>query len=177
MYKCIKKYLKYIVVISIFSFIIIDSIFPKDSIINNITKTVPVLTIVYVLYSKYLWKFNPIEKIPRLHKNYTGVFVSTYKNKKNFVDLQVKQTLFNVQIIYKTKESCSSSMNAYIYCERGEWKLIYNYLNEPDNIYRNRSEIHYGTCILSLGDVKNINGKYYTDRKTTGDITLKFVLH
>jgi len=171
---CIEKYLKYIVIISIITFTIISFIFVNDKVWDNISKTIPIVTILYFGYSRYIWRFNPFEKTPKLYKNYTGQFVSTYKNKKAKYDVnfKIKQTLFNINISCETKESKSCSINANIYCEYGKYKLIYNYLNEPDNIYRHKSEIHYGTCILLLDNNKNIKGKYYTDRNTMGDIKI-----
>ena len=43
-------------------------------------------------------------------------------------------------------------------------------LNTPKSEFRHRSEIHYGTATLCLSDTKELNGQYYTDRKTIGDM-------
>ena len=52
----------------------------------------------------------------------------------------------------------------------GEKQLIYHYLNKPKTEFRHRSEIHFGTAILSLNDTKKLTGDYYTDRNTKGDM-------
>lgn len=49
---------------------------------------------------------------------------------------------------------------------------IYHYLNTPQSKYRDRSEVHYGTAVLTIIDGTMLKGRYYTDRKTNGDIEL-----
>lgn len=161
--------------ISIAVFICVSLIFQNDTVYDNISKTIPIVTAIYFVYSKWLWKYNPLEKTPRLKKQYKGYFISTYenKNKKYDIDFRISQSLFHTEVTCVTKESSSRTINAHIYCDKGECRLIYNYMNEPQNVFTDRSPIHYGTCILSLGDVNNITGKYYTARNTKGDIVLK----
>ena len=52
-----------------------------------------------------------------------------------------------------------------------EWQLTYCYLNVPKAKVRERSAIHYGTALLCIENPEEIHGQYYTDRKTTGDMT------
>lgn len=171
----INKYLEYTITITIFVFVGISLIFSNDTIYDNVSRTIPIVTAIYVIYSKWLWRYNPFEKTPKLKKQYKGYFISTYENqnKKYSVDFKIKQSLFHTEVTCTTKESSSRTINAHIYCDKGECRLIYNYMNEPQNVYTDRSPIHYGTCILSLEDINNITGKYYTARNTKGDIVLK----
>ena len=48
------------------------------------------------------------------------------------------------------------------------------YLNTPKAGVRERSEIHYGSTILNFDGFKvtKMDGEYWTDRETTGEITL-----
>jgi hypothetical protein len=47
-------------------------------------------------------------------------------------------------------------------------------LNTPKAGVRERSEIHYGSTILNFDgfNVTKMDGEYWTDRKTTGEIIL-----
>ena len=69
-------------------------------------------------------------------------------------------------------ESRSNSLSASVTGINGENSLIYNYLNTPQSKYRDRSEVHYGTAVLTIIDGTMLKGRYYTDRKTNGDIEL-----
>ena len=56
---------------------------------------------------------------------------------------------------------------------RGHKYLIYNYINEPDVTIRGRSQIHYGTAKLRYKEEDGaLEGNYWTDRKSVGDIFL-----
>lgn len=56
---------------------------------------------------------------------------------------------------------------------RGQQHLIYTYLNEPDAVVRERSQIHYGSARLLIDNsAKLMNGNYWTDRKSIGTIRL-----
>ena len=48
--------------------------------------------------------------------------------------------------------------------------MTYTYLNNPMQQVRNRSEIHYGTTMLYIDSPDELNGMYFTDRQTTGDM-------
>lgn len=128
--------------------------------------------LIILLYVKLLWRINPLEKTPRLKKEYIGVLTTTYKGNylEKEVKLHIQQTLLNVNLILVTDESRSNSITASISKIHNEWKLIYCYMNVPNANVRKRSEIHYGTAMLSVDNVQKLTGHYYTDRKTTGDM-------
>lgn len=73
-------------------------------------------------------------------------------------------------MIFTTEESKSSSISASIDKIQDEWQLIYFYLNVPQAKVRDRSSIHYGTALLSIENPEKLQGQYFTDRKTTGDM-------
>ena len=72
----------------------------------------------------------------------------------------------------KSKESTSKSQAFNIYQDGEDWVLVYTYINEPKMLERGHSNIHYGTCVLEITDKDRLIGKYYTDRKTVGEIEL-----
>jgi hypothetical protein len=77
-------------------------------------------------------------------------------------------------VVFITGESKSKSISASIDKIQDEWQLTYCYLNVPQANVRDRSAIHYGTALLCVENPEEIQGQYFTDRKTTGD--LKFVV-
>ena len=122
------------------------------------------------LYEKFLWRLNPFESTPKLAKRYTGKLKSSYDHIERNALLEIKQTLLSVHVTLITDESKSKSLSASIDDILGEMQLTYCYLNTPKSEYRCRSEIHYGTATLSLVNPKVLDGQYYTDRMTNGEM-------
>lgn len=122
------------------------------------------------IYEKVLWRINPFESTPKLLKQYTGTFKSSYDQVERGASLEIRQTLLSVHVTLISDESKSKSLSASIDEILGEVQLTYCYLNTPKSEYRDRSEIHYGTATLSISNPKEIDGQYYTDRKTIGDM-------
>ena len=165
-----KKYIKYLITIAILLFIIINRLFPKMEILDIIDISAIIVGVGFTIYSKYIWKLIPFEKNPKVYGDYNVTFISTHDNKKRKMDIKIEQTLFKTKIKIITKESKSVSLVADIKEINDEWKLIYTYVNEPNILERNHSDIHYGTCILSIENNKIVSGYYYTDRNTSGEI-------
>ena len=173
----VKKHIGWLIPISIgvylLAVLITTKWFPDKTIIDCIGYTGTIVTLLSVTYIQWLWRFNPLEKTPKLRKEYTGTFTSTYDNVKRTVEIKIKQNLLRAIIYLKTDESSSKSVISGLYedCEQ-KW-LTYVYLNTPIATVRERSEIHYGVCRLLVDDVNFLTGQYFTDRKTLGDIELK----
>lgn len=130
--------------------------------------------LIMVAYEKWLWRYNPFEEMPTLKKKYKGTLRSTYDGIERETTLEIKQTLLSIEVIFITEESKSKSISSSIEKIQGEWQLTYCYLNVPQANVRDRSSIHYGTALLCVENPEEIQGEYFTDRKTTGD--MKFVL-
>lgn len=126
--------------------------------------------LIMIAYEKWLWRYNPLEKTPILKKKYKGTFVSTYDKIERKATLEIKQTLLSVNVFLETSESKSKSISASIDKIQDEWQLTYCYLNVPQALVRDRSEIHYGTAMLCIENPERIQGQYFTDRKTIGDM-------
>lgn len=126
--------------------------------------------ILTALYERKLWRYNPWEETPKLCAKYVGTVTSTYDSIVREGTLDVKQTLSTVSIIFTTKESKSRSLSASIDDIMGEKQITYCYINQPKSKFRHRSEIHYGTAMLTILENGNLKGQFYTDRKTLGDM-------
>lgn len=130
--------------------------------------------LIMVAYEKWFWKYNPFEETPTLKKKYRGTLLSTYDGIEREAILEIKQTLLSIKVVFMTGESKSKSISASIDKIQDEWQLTYCYLNVPKANVRDKSAIHYGTALLCIENPEEIQGQYFTDRKTTGD--MKFVL-
>lgn len=170
-----KKYVECICGIAIFSFVIIKFFFKNLEIWDMLTYASTFTSILVVLYVTILWRINPFEKVPKLKKEYIGTLVSTYDNTQRDVKIFVKQNLFETRIIFESNESSSKSITANFYDEYGTQMLSFGYINNPKAMYKKRSPIHYGMCILEIKDKDHLIGQYFTDRDTRGDIELQKV--
>lgn len=174
-----KSLLKYSAWLSIIVFVIlclinIDTVMYSFSVYDLYEyagESISFTIIVMILYEKYLWKYNPLNKTPVLKKYYKGEIFSLYDNSKRNVKLEIKQTLLSLSITLITKESKSHSIIASIDDIYNEKQLTYCYINTPKTDYRPRSEIHYGTAMLCINNSNKLEGSYYTDRETRGSMT------
>ncbi len=133
-------------------------------------EAIGVSALIMVAYEKWLWKFDPFVKIPKISGNYSGILASSYDLQRRKASLSIKQSLLSVDVTLKTDESTSRSICGLIEEVFGEKELIYTYLNEPKSKVRDRSEIHFGTAAFILDGSDLLTGKYFTDRKTIGDM-------
>ncbi len=92
------------------------------------------------------------------------------------VEMEIRQRLLDTVITMQTRESTSYSTRSWLerFPERRCFRVWYSYSNDPQARYRQRSSPHEGIGILEVGtdDLHTITGRYYTDRRTTGDVSL-----
>lgn len=151
--------------------------------ITHVSTTISINIILWMIFIAWGWKlkiFYPwLVPFPNLSGDWKGTIKSNWKEKELEpipIEVSINQNFFNVQVRIKTKESRSYSIGASfdIDNERGFQQLFYTYLNTPKAGVRERSEIHYGSTILNFDGFKvtKMDGEYWTDRETTGEITL-----
>ena len=172
------KLLKIVMWIAVVVFII-RCAFAWESIATSITayelfgyagEAIGLATILTALYERKLWRYNPWENTPKLHTKYVGTFISTHDNIVREGTLDIKQTLLSINVIFNTKESKSKSLSVSIDDILGEKQLTYCYINQPKSEFRHRSEIHFGTAMLTISEDGSLKGQYFTDRETLGDM-------
>src|SRR4030042_5281898 len=92
--------------------------------------------------------------------------------------LSIKQTFGKISCVLRTTEMVSHSYveGFVIDRERQLKKLTFSYTSRPKPSVRERSSPHDGTIVFDLigKPVSKLEGQYWTDRKTTGEITLTF---
>lgn len=170
MRETLKEYGKYIIGVALIVYFIISLIFKENNFWDNLDLTITITLIISVLYSQIFWKYNPLEKTPKIYGEYEAKFISTYDKSARIMNIEIKQDLLSTRIYMTTKESQSESITSSLKKKQDSWQLIYSYENVPNSIEREHSEIHFGTCMLNIINNKIKGGTYYTDRKTTGDI-------
>jgi hypothetical protein len=151
--------------------------------ITHVSTTISINIILWMLFIAWAWKwkifYSWLVPFPNLSGDWEGSIKSNWNEKELEpipIEVSITQNFFNVQVRIKTKESRSYSIGASfdIDKERGFQQLFYTYLNTPKAGVRERSEIHYGSTILNFDGFKvtKLDGEYWTDRETTGEITL-----
>ena len=126
--------------------------------------------VVMLCYEKWIWRIDPSVSIPYIAGEYEGLIKTTYDQKCIGAFLKITQTLLSVEVTLRTDESISHSLYGAVEEINGTNQLIYTYLNEPKAIVKGKSPIHYGTATFLIDNGMKLIGKYYTDRKTTGDL-------
>lgn len=109
-------------------------------------------------------------KVPVLNCTYDVLIKSSFDDKERNGTISIYQTYLDISLTLKTKEGFSESFSANLIYNEGRKKLIYSYQNNPKMLIQNSSPIHYGTAVLNLDDIDNIEGYYYTSRMTKGEI-------
>lgn len=140
-------------------------------------EAISVTSILMGLYNAFLWKFNPLEKSPRLTGTYNGHIAYNFSGKNSTKDVTViiTQTALSVKVKIITNEITSNTIVGNLIEENDDYVLYYTYITNPQSKYSKENPIQYGTCRLMANSKTKLNGTYWTSRKTIGDINLKKV--
>lgn len=136
------------------------------------------VSILFVLYERFLWRYIPWNRPPILKKNYKGQLSYIYKKQPCIKDISitVKQTWLSVEITTKTDINASHTITGTIVNEHGIDVLYYTYMTDPSAVSQSKNPIQYGTCRMVLNeDNVRITGKYWTTSQTVGDLEWKEV--
>lgn len=143
--------------------------------IGTASDLVAIIVCIDLIYVKYIWKYIPFEKTPRIYGTYEGIIRYNFngnESEKN-IRLEIKQTLLSVKVKVITDEITSDSIMGNIVEEREANVLYYTYITNPQSKYSMNNPIQYGTCRLIITDIDKLEGIYWTSRRTNGDIELK----
>jgi len=152
-------------------------------------KVISIDLFLYALFSAYFWRLlifkDWLVPFPNLNGTWKGFIYSTWKDPITGqrpspipAILTIKQSFLNISCVMRTKEMTSSSITSGYMINKDIQlnRLFYTYASEPIQTVRERSPIHYGTIHFDI--IKNpknkLEGGYWTDRKTTGEIKMTF---
>lgn len=147
---------------------------------NNIADYVQIIfessgasTLLVIFYNKFLWKIDPTNDLPNIGGNYTGHIVYRYDSVLGNKEIKVKisQTFLDVNVSIITDEITSSTITSEIIKENSNYVIYYTYITNPKNEFSKNNPIQRGTCRLNIFE-DQLEGSYWTTRKTTGDIKL-----
>ena len=138
-------------------------------------EAISIALILVGLYEKFLWRFNPFEKTPKIHGAYSGIIEYNYNDKSDNkrTNIVIKQSLLSIHVVITTNETTSYTIASNLIKDNGEYILYYTYITNPKNKYSDDNPIQYGTCRFNLTNVNELYGIYWTSRNTKGDIYLK----
>ena len=169
------KNIKIFGVISIIVFLAL--IFLNVETLDAISYAVTVAAVADWAYDRFLWRFNPLEKTPKIYGVYAATSVSNYNGNTTYHSMiTIKQTLSAISIVELTEEGCCESITASIAktSPNGPWFLYYTYLTHP-KVSTKDDDMHYGTTILHIREDGVLDGGYYTNRnqQTAGNAFLR----
>jgi SMODS-associating 2TM, beta-strand rich effector domain len=157
--------------------------------LTKIPEAIAVYSVLHVVFTSWAWRIPVFQgwlvPYPDLQGTWKGTLESTWEKSQTGerkspipVVLVIKQSFSAISCTLFTEESASYSTAAQISADEETHilRLIYNYTNRPKAGVRERSEIHDGAATLRIitKPHRALEGDYWTDRKTTGDLRLTF---
>lgn len=140
---------------------------------------VATLTLVHRAFDSMCWQWAIFKGWLVQRPNLNGTWKATLENEivgRITGYMVFRQTFTSLTARFYTEESTSASVTAAILQSPDcVFQVASTYQNEPRTHLRGvRSEIHFGAFLLDVhGDPPaRLTGKYWTDRKTGGSITL-----
>lgn len=142
--------------------------------------------ILITLFIKYIWKwrllYDWLVPFPNLNGVWKGQVKSTWTNPKTNqrpdvipAKLTIKQSFLSINCVVVTDklESFSFVSGFVIDKEKQILQLVYSYNGTTKQTEIEGNNKHSGTIILNIKDYARkleLEGYYWTDRKTTGDV-------
>jgi hypothetical protein len=139
------------------------------------------VTLLFLGYNRWGWAWSIIRKFsgkPNLNGTWRGQLQSDFIRDGKTIDpipavIRIKQTNSDIVVTLFTGESSSVTEMSELAKEPDDrWKLTFVYTNRPRPEVSSRSDQHQGLCELYVtGRNDSLGGKYFTSRKTTGELT------
>jgi hypothetical protein len=155
-------------------------------------KQLPTVVTVYATlsyaFTKWLWRMPLLQgwlvPFPDLQGTWQGEIRTTWKDPQSGpngapipVILVIKQDYSSLSCTMHTITSDSRSTAARLSHDLdGTIRLTYNYTNRPKAVVRDQIPMHDGAAILRLvlRPKRCLEGEYWTNRRSIGDISVKF---
>jgi len=142
----------------------------------------------YFIFRTWIWRWNILQgwlvPFPDLNGTWQGWLQTTWKDDHGNIPgpipviLTIKQSFTQISCSMRTAEMVSHSFLEGFCIDRENQirRLCYSYTSKPKTTLRDRSTPHDGTILLDIigKPVSKLEGEYWTERKTTGTVTLSF---
>lgn len=153
-------------------------------------QTIPIVLAVCAFFVSYAWRWRIfggwLVPFPDLNGTWQGDIQTTWRDPSTGdvlppipVMLTVKQSFTRLSCVMRTAEMTSYSFLADFWLDGDEQvrKLGYSYRSSPLPTVRDRSQPHEGTAVFEIvgNPATKLKGVYWSDRKTTGEVTLDFI--
>lgn len=137
--------------------------------LGSVGSSVSIALVLYCLYSRFFWKYNPLEKMPRIAGVYHATHQSSYyPNGRTFCsEITIRQTLHSVSVSILSDSGHGNSISAnFSQLNNGTWRLIYTYETHPKaQPWNVEDDAHFGTCLLYCDGQDKLSGTYFTGRQ------------
>ena len=167
---------------------VFNGIYDLQSLFDSISKGTSISILLWLFYEKWLWRFSPFEKLPRLAPKYYGKVKFEFQGKKGEkkVQIAIKQTLLCTKVIIDSDEMTSNTVISQTILENDEYVLYYSYITSPHGDKDQENPIRRGTCRIRLVEESakllqsfflhkaksELRADYWTNAHTTGTIEL-----
>jgi len=153
--------------------------------VKKLPDVVTVYMILYFLFTHWGWRL-PIFRgwlvpFPDLTGTWEGSLTTTWKNPESGetpspidIRLVIRHHFNRISCVVYTAESMSWSTAGTLYSNDDDAikRLSYTYINQPKASVRDRSSISNGAAVFRIIEGRRLEGQYWTDRTTTGDMVL-----
>jgi hypothetical protein len=160
----------------------------NDESLKKLPDVVTIYVVLAFIFTQWLRKLPFLQgwlvPYPNLNGTWQGTVKSTWVSPETNESVTVpalfvvKQSFSSISCVILTAESESYSTAAQINDddESGIFRLSHNYMNTSRSSVRERSQVHYGAAVIKIVKVpkKLLEGEYWTDRKTTGEMRFDF---
>lgn len=149
--------------------------------------TVDLLVLGFFVKWGWRWKIFQgwLVPFPDLDGTWQGYIRSNWINKEMVEEplpiptiLSIRQSFGAISCVLRTAEMVSYSYIEGFTLNRDKQirQLVYSYTSKPKPSVKKRSTSHDGTIVFDLigTPVSKLEGRYWTDRETTGEITLTY---
>ncbi len=158
----------------------------------DVIRLIPIVAtadgIAYFVFTVWLWRWKRLQgwliPFPDLNGTWQGHIQTTWKDAEGktlgpkYTILTIKQSFGRISCVMRTEEMESHSYLEGFCIDKDAQvrRFCYSYTSRPKASLRERSTPHDGTMLFNIigKPVHKLEGEYWTQRKTTGTVTLTF---
>lgn len=158
----------------------------------DVLRLIPIVAtadgLAYIIFTAWLWRWKGLQgwliPFPDLNGTWQGHIQTNWKDAEGKTPgpiptiLTIKQSFGRMSCVMRTGEMESHSYLEGFCIDKDAQvrRLCYSYTSRPKAALRERSTPHDGTMLFNIigTPVHKLEGEYWTQRQTTGTVTLNF---